>query len=203
MEVITTQSRLRELYRMPSHRVTDKATDRIDDIIRRFISSSPFLLLSTRNRRGGMDISPKGDPPGFVAVLDDKTLAIPDRPGNNRVDTLENLLLNPEIGLLFLIPGNGDTLRILGSAQLIRDDALQERLSVQGKPATLAIVVSVTSVFMHCPKCVIRSKLWQPDQWPDRSSVPTLAEQLVTHGHLSDTVPEMQAIIEASNKRLY
>jgi len=203
MEIIATQTRLRELYRMPSHRVIDKEADSLDDVFRRYIAASPFMLISTYNRNGGVDISPKGDPPGFVSVLDDKTLAIPDRPGNNRLDTLENLLVNPEIGLLFLIPGNGDTLRIIGTAQIIRDHALNAKLGVQGKPALLAIVVTVRSAFMHCPKCVIRSKLWQPDHWPDRGAVPSLAEQMVTHGGLTETVKEMQALIDANNERLY
>jgi PPOX class probable FMN-dependent enzyme len=203
MEVITTQSRLRELYRRANHRVLDKDTDRIDDIIGGFIALSPFVLISTHNRNGGMDISPKGDPPGFVTVLDEKTLAIPDRPGNNRLDTFENLLVNPEIGLLFLIPGNGDTLRIRGTAQMVRDDALLERLGVDGKPALLALIVTVTAAFMHCPKCVIRSKLWQPQQWPDRERAPTLAEQMVTHGGLDETVLQMQALIDVNNEKLY
>jgi uncharacterized protein len=129
-------------------------------------------------------------------VLDEKTLAIPDRLGNGRLDTFENLLTNPEIGLFFLIPGNGDTLRISGKGYIVRDAELQNKFVVNGKVPELVLVISVENAFMHCPKCIIRSKLWKLEQWPDRSNVPTLAEALVAHAALGDTVPEMQAIID-------
>src|SRR5262245_39435525 len=192
-EVITTRERLRELYKAPSHRVIDKDAGRLDDIVQRFLAACPFVAIASR-AGPMMDVSPKGDPAGFVHILDDKTLAIPDRPGNNRLDTLENLLVDPDVALLFLIPGVTDTLRINGTARFVRDDALCARLGQHGKPALLAIVVTVREVFMHCSKCMIRSKLWQPDHWPDRSDVPSLAEQMVAHGRLRDTVPQMQAI---------
>src|ERR1700760_4798119 len=132
-EVITSHERLRELNKHPSHFVRYKAIDHIDDLCRRFIAASPFVVISSRGADGRLDLSPKGDPAGFVAVLDEKTLAIPDRLGNNRLDTFENLLVSPEIGLIFMIPGNGDTLRVSGKGQVVRDAALQQRLAVKGK----------------------------------------------------------------------
>jgi len=203
-EVIATRERLRELNKQPSHRVSNKAIDRIDDICRRFIAASPFVMVASRGADGRLDLSPKGDPAGFVTVLDEKTLAIPDRLGNNRLDTFENLLVNPEIGLFFIIPGNGDTLRVSGKGQIVRDSALQAKLAVNGKPPNLVLIVRVEEAFMHCPKCMVRSRLWQPEQWPDRSNVPTLAEAMVTHGALSESLAEMQTIIDNDGvKRLY
>ena len=203
-EVIVTRERLRELYRLPNQLVSHKEIDHIDDICRRFIAACPFVLIATRGADGRLDVSPKGDPAGFVAVLDVKTLAIPDRLGNNRLDTFENLLCYPEIGLFFLIPGNDDTLRVSGKGHIVRDAALQARLAIDGKLPNLVLVVTVEEAFMHCPKCVIRSKLWTPQHWPDRASVPTLAEAMVAHGALSLAVPEMQSIIDEHNvTRLY
>lgn len=203
-EVILTRDRLRELYNSPNHRVGNKAIDHVDDICRRFIAASPFVILASHGLDGRLDVSPKGDPPGFVKVLDNKTLAIPDRLGNNRLDTFENLLVHPEVGLLFIIPGHGDTLRISGSGRIVRDSDLQSRFTMNGRMPQLVLVVSVEEAFIHCPKCVIRSRLWTPEQWPDRSEVATLAETMVAHGALTETVPELQAIIDNDGAtRLY
>jgi uncharacterized protein len=203
-EVVTSRERLRELNRLPSHLVSNKTIDHLDDICRRFVAASPFVVIASRGLDGRLDVSPKGDPAGFVAVLDEKTLAIPDRLGNNRLDTFENLLVCPDVGLIFVIPGHGDTLRVSGKGQIVRDGALQTRLAVNGKPPNLVLVVSVEEVFLHCPKCVIRSGLWKPEQWPDRSDVPTLAEAMIAHGALSESMAEVEAVIETSNtKRLY
>jgi PPOX class probable FMN-dependent enzyme len=202
-EVIVTHQRLRELTKAPGPRVSKKVIDHIDDICRRFIAACPFVLVASRGADGLLDVSPKGDLPGFVSVLDGKTLAIPDRPGNNRLDTFENLMVNPEVALFFIIPGNGDTLRVSGKGRVVRDSALQTKLAVDGKAPHLVLVVDVDEAFMHCPKCVIRSRLWRPEDWPDRSNVPTLAEAMVAHGALADSIPEMQAIIDSSNARLY
>ena len=203
-EVITTRQRLRELYKMPNHLVSDKTIDHIDDICRRFIAASPFVVIATGGGDNLLDLSPKGDPAGFVAVLDEHTLAIPDRLGNNRLDTFENVLVDPGVGLCFLIPGHGDTLRVSGKGRIVRDMALQDRLAINGKPPHLVLVVSVDEAFLHCPKCVIRSGLWQPDRWPDRSGVPTLAEAMIAHGALLESTAEVEARIHDSNtKRLY
>jgi uncharacterized protein len=202
-EVIVTRSRLRELSKQPSSRAQGKVIDHIDAICRRFIAACPFVMVASRGEDGRMDLSPKGDPPGFVTVLDEKTIAIPDRPGNHRLDTFENLLTHSEVGLLFMIPGNGDTLRVSGTGRIVRDSSLAAQLAVHGKPPELVLVVTVEEAFMHCPKCIIRSRLWSPEHWPDRSNVPSLAEAIVAHAKPSETVTEVQAIIDDSTARLY
>ena len=183
-EVITTRERLRELNKHPSHLVSNKTIDHIDDICRRFIAACPFVVVASRGEDNRLDLSPKGDPAGFVAVLNEKTLVIPDRLGNNRLDTFENLLVNPEVALIFIIPGHGDTLRVSGKGKIVRDTELQSRFAVNGKFPNFVLVISVEEAFLHCPKCVIRSGLWKPDQWPDRSNLPTLAEAMIAHGAL-------------------
>jgi PPOX class probable FMN-dependent enzyme len=202
-EIITTQQRLRELSKQPSQRANDKVINYIDEICQRFIAACPFVLVASRGADGRIDLSPKGDPPGFVAVLDQKTLAIPDRPGNHRLDTFQNVLTHPEVGLLFLIPGNGDTLRVSGKGKVVRDGSLQSRLAVDGKVTKLVLVVAIEEAFMHCPKCVTRSRLWIPEHWPDRSNVPTLAEAVVAHAKPAETTAEVRAFIDDHNARLY
>jgi hypothetical protein len=202
-EIITTQQRLLELSKQPSQRANSKVISYIDEICQRFITACPFVLVASRGTDGRIDLSPKGDPPGFVAVLDEKTLAIPDRPGNHRLDTFQNVLKHPEIGLLFLIPGNGDTLRVSGKGKVVRDGPLQSRLAVDGKAPKLVLVVTVEEAFMHCPKCVIRSRLWIPEHWPDRSNVPALAEAIVAHAKPAETAAEVRAIIDDHNAHLY
>jgi PPOX class probable FMN-dependent enzyme len=202
-EVIATPSRLRELTKQPSERAKRKIIDRIDEVCRRFIEACPFVLVASRGGDGRLDISPKGDPSGFVAVLDEKTLAIPDRPGNHRHDTFENLLVHREVGLLFLIPGNGDTLRVSGKGRIVRDGALQTRLAVDGKAPNLVLVVTVEEAFMHCQKSLVRSRLWNLEGWRDRSGVPTLAEAIMTHARPNETATEIEAIIAKSDAHLY
>jgi PPOX class probable FMN-dependent enzyme len=201
-EVITTHQRLRELSAQPSSRAQGKVIYHIDDICRRFIEACPFVVVASRGANG-MDVSPKGDPPGFVAVLDEKTLAIPDRPGNHRLDTFENLLVHSQVGLLFMIPGNGDTLRVSGTARIVRDGALQARFAVNGKTPDLILIVTVEEAHMHCPKCMIRSKLWSPHHWPDRSNVPSMAEAILAHAKPPENISEVQAAIDGSIERLY
>ena len=203
-EVVSTRQALRSIIKEPNRKVSHKAIDHIDDICRRFIAASPFVIVATRGPDGLVDVSPRGDPAGFVEVLDDQTLAIPDRLGNNRVDTFENLLVEPAVGLMFMIPGNGDTLRVSGRATIVRDGALRERLAHRGKAPNLVLVVTVEEAFMHCPKAIVRSGLWHQDAWPNLDSVPSLAEAMVAHGRLDTSVPEMHAIIEKDGvTRLY
>jgi PPOX class probable FMN-dependent enzyme len=202
-ETITTRERLRELTRRPSERALNKVIDHIDAVCRRFIAASPFVMVASRGADGRIDLSPKGDPPGFVEVLDGKTLAIPDRPGNHRHDTFENVLACPNVGLCFFIPGHGDTLRISGKATIVRDGRLQARLAVGGKAPNLILLVTVERAFMHCSKCVTRSRLWNPEQWPDRSHVPTLAEAIIAHAKPAQTLSEVKAFIDAHNADLY
>jgi PPOX class probable FMN-dependent enzyme len=202
-EVIATQARLRELTREPSERAGNKVIDHIDDICRRFIAATPFVLVASRGADGHLDVSPKGDPPGFVAVLDKKTLAIPERPGNYRFDTFENVIECTDVGLIFMIPGHSDTLRIGGKARIIRDATLQARLAMDGKPPGFVLVVAVERVFMHCAKAMIRSHLWNAQSWPDRSMVPSLAEAIVAHAKPRETIEELQAFIANHDRHLY
>jgi hypothetical protein len=145
-----------------------KVQDHLDEFARDFIARAPFLVLSTADAEGRQDASPKGDGPGFVLLEDERTLVIPDRPGNKLVFGLQNILANPHVGLLFLIPGTNETLRVAGRAELTRAPALLERLSARGKPAVLAIRVHVDECFFHCAKAFIRSELWKPERWPER-----------------------------------
>ena len=205
-EIITTQERLREIVKQPSHYVANKVIDHVDEFCRRFIATAPFVILGSTSATTTMDLSPKGDSPGFVKVLDDHTLAIPDRLGNNRADTLCNLLQDDRLGLIFLVPGSRETLRMSGHAAIVRDGQLNQQLAHHGKPPNLAIVVGVNRAFFHfhCAKCMIRARLWQPEHWPDVSGLPTLAETMVRHGQLNDAVEDVADIVQRDAKqRLY
>ena len=203
-EVITTEEQLREVIGHPAERNVQKVIPVIDEHCRMFIEQSPFMLLASADANGKLDISPKGDPPGFVHVLDEKTLAIPDRPGNRRADSLSNILQNPEVGLLFIIPGKRETLRVSGRSKIVRDAWLRERMVVRGKLPELAVVVRVEAAFMHCAKCLIRSQLWEPDHWPDVSELSPLARVLIDHANLTCTIDEFQEIIDDSYRnKLY
>jgi hypothetical protein len=203
-DVVTSEEQFRAVIGHPSHRVLKKEISFLDASCRAFIAKSPFVFVASCDAEGRMDISPKGDPSGFVYIIDDRTLAIPDRPGNRRADTFQNLLQNPHVGLLFLIPGKSETLRVSGRAIIVRDSALLERMTVDGKIPGLALVVTVEQAFLHCPKCMIRSALWDQKSWPDESGLPTLAESMVVAGKLEETVEEMQALIDKDARtRLY
>lgn len=178
MEFIKDTADLREIYGEAGPRAVQKELRALDRHSRRFVERSPFVLIGSSDGAGNADVTPKGDKPGFVHILDDNTIAIPDRPGNNRLDTLENLLRDPSIGLLFLIPGMNETLRINGSAKVTADAALCAQLAVNGKPARSVIVVTINTVFIHCAKAFMRSQLWNPESWAPRSEMPTLGEIL-------------------------
>lgn len=182
----------------------NKVGERIDDLARAFIAKCPFVLVASAGADGHFDVSPKGDPPGFVKVLDDKHLAIPDRPGNRRIDTFRNLFDNPQVGLIFLIPGKTETLRVSGEARIVRDRALRESMAVAGRTPHFALAVYVERVFMHCPKCMLRSHLWEPAAWPGQAETPSLAESMVAYGMLDATVEQVQALCDAdARERLY
>lgn len=178
MEFITSQEQLRHHYKAASENSLRKEMNSLDAHAKGFLRRSPFVLIGSSDGKGNSDVTPKGDKPGFVAVLDDLTIAIPDRPGNNRLDTLENIIVNPAVGLIFLIPGMDETLRINGEARITADPALRDRLQAEGKLPAAAIVVSVKAVYMHCAKAFMRSELWKPAAWPDRASLPTLGQIL-------------------------
>lgn len=203
-EVVSTEAQFRAVVGHPTHRVLQKQLDALDDHCRAFIAKCPFLLITSSDADGNMDVSPKGDPGGFVRVLDDSTLAIPDRLGNRRADTFRNLLQNRHVGMLFLIPGKSETLRISGTAIIVRDQWLRDEMAMSGKSPDYAIVVTVTEAFFHCSKCVIRSKLWDSTQWPELTGLPSLAQTMVDGGKLKETVEEMHALIEKdAQDRLY
>ncbi len=191
--VITEEVELREIFGWPTERARNKQIDRLDDHCRAIIGKSPFILLGTSAASGRCDVSPKGDYPGFVRVLDDKTIAIPDLPGNNRLDTLTNLIDNPQVGLIFMIPGMNETLRINGKVRLVLDSDLLGSMAFQGKLPKLAIVVDVEEVFSHCPKAFMRSKLWTDENRIERSELPSFAEILRDHAGLVECdVEELQ-----------
>lgn len=203
-DIVTTEAQLRVHIGHPSHRVLAKHVTALDIHCRAFIGRSPFVLIASASGAGAMDVSPKGDPPGFVQVLDDTTVAIPERPGNRKADTFSNVIENPRVGLLFMIPGKPETLRVSGSAAIVRDQWLRDRLAAHGKTPELALVVTIDEVFFHCAKCVVRSQLWSVERWPDLAGLPTLAQAMVDAGRLAETPEQMQALIDQDiRQRLY
>ncbi|MBA4777682.1 MAG: pyridoxamine 5'-phosphate oxidase family protein [Rhizobiales bacterium] len=171
---IIDEQALRGLFE-PTHALAiQKCQDRLGVHAQEFIRRSPFLCIGTQNLEGKADVSPRGDPAGFVKVLDGRTLVIPDRPGNNRLDTLSNIIANPVVGLLFIVPGFDDTLRVNGRATLSNDPELLKLMSVADRIPKLAIVVKVDEVFMHCAKAFRRSHLWDPAHLQVRSEMPSL-----------------------------
>jgi len=199
-KTITTENELREIMGYPNEIVTRKTINYIDEHCKSFIEKSPFITIATSDSSGNFDVSPKGDPAGFVKILSDKVLAIPDRPGNRKADTLSNILQNPNIGLIFLIPGIKETLRVNGEAKIVTDKNVLELLSCQGKLPSLAIIVNVKEAFMHCAKCIIRSNLWMNVADTQERSVPSLAKALVDHGKLDITYQELDDMIKDDEK---
>ena len=177
--VITDEKSLRSLFQATHTLAALKCQALLDKHAQAFINRSPFLCLGTQNLDGRADVSPRGDPAGFVKILDQHTLAIPDRPGNNRLDTLVNILANPSVGLLFIIPGFDETLRVNGQAILVTDPRILQSMSVNDRIPKLAIVVRVSEVFLHCAKAFRRSHLWDPDHFQDRKEMPSLMNILL------------------------
>ena len=203
--MITSVDELRSLMGEPSEVALRKDIGRLDKHCRNFIARAPFVLVSTADRAGRCDVSPKGDAPGFCLIVNDHQLLIPDRPGNKRYDGIRNLLENPGIGLLFLVPGSEETLRINGRARIVRDPEWLERLAAHGKPAQHAIAVEVEEAFLHCAKCMKRSGLWEPARWPDRDGLASPAQMFRDHAKLTSmTVEELdQRLQEGYRKNLY
>jgi PPOX class probable FMN-dependent enzyme len=177
--VVASPDELRAIYGEPSERAVLKEHAHLDGYSQAFIARSPFVLLATCGASGRCDVSPKGDAPGFAKVLDETTLVIPDRKGNRRIDSLINIVENPHVGLLFLIPGSDETLRVNGRAAIVQDDGLLERLAVDGKRPLTVIVVSVEEVYLHYARAFLRSKLWDPTQHMDRNELPSLARMIL------------------------
>ncbi|MDX2202907.1 MAG: pyridoxamine 5'-phosphate oxidase family protein [Hyphomicrobiaceae bacterium] len=175
--LITSEAELDAIYGPSPEAAIIKELDHISDHYRRFIEASPFMILATSGPEG-LDCSPRGDPKGFVRVADRKTLMIPDRRGNNRVDSLRNIVRDPRVGLLFLVPGVGETMRVNGRAALSRDPELCRSFEMQGKTPACVIVVTAESVYPQCQKALVRSKLWDPKQQIARSELPTVGEMM-------------------------
>jgi uncharacterized protein len=177
--VIQNETALRELIGgSPTDVVVSKISDHLNSLTRQFIDRSPFVCVATASPDGGLDVSPRGDPAGFVRILDERTLLIPDRPGNRIADTLTNLLVDPRIALLFLIPGVGDTFRVNGRAEIVDDPELLAGSEVGGKIPKLGIVVRIEEAYTQCPKAFIRSDLWNSERHIERSELPSSGEIL-------------------------
>ncbi len=171
---VTSIEALYEINGTPHQSIVEKHTAWMTPLIEQFVLASPFFLVATSDGKGAMDVSPKGDPAGTVKIIDRRTIAIPDRPGNRRIDGHRNLMSNPHIGLIFMVPGVDETVRINGRAFVTDDPELLETMSIQGKVPKLATVVEIDEVYMHCARAFLRSGLWKPESWPDPDSIPTL-----------------------------
>jgi PPOX class probable FMN-dependent enzyme len=167
------ETHLREVLGEPAELVKKKIAARLNPLTRQFVERSPFVVVATGRTDGGLDVSPRGDPAGFVRILDDRTLLLPDRPGNKLADTLTNLLVDDRIALLFLIPGVNDTFRVNGRARIVDDPELLAASAVEGKTPQLGILVEVDEAYTQCPKALLRSELWNPERHVDRSELPS------------------------------
>jgi hypothetical protein len=190
---------LRGLYQQPMGLAVLKQLDRLDAHCRNFLAYSPFAVIGSTRPGRGTDVSPRGDAPGFARVLDDHTIAIPDRPGNNRLDTLSNIVTDADVGLLFFIPGIDETLRINGTAKLSRDTELLSAAAVRGREPRLVILVTVREAFLHCGKALKRSRLWHDDYRVDKKSFPSLGRMIVEQTKPKDVTVEQAETFIAEN----
>lgn len=196
---VSTYSELRTVYKPPAPRAAQKVLDHLDVHFRRFIALSPFCILSSADAEGQADASPRGDPPGFVQVLDDKTLVLPDRTGNNQVDSLQNIVENPGVGLLFMVPGMNETLRVKGKAEIVTEEELLDPMTLRRRPPLSGLKVTVEEAFLHCGRALLRSHLWDAETRIDRSAYPTYGQVL------ADQIPgadaeEIDASEEEANR---
>ena len=204
-DVLTTEQELRTLIGVPGPRSVLKERHSLDEHTRAFIAHSPFVLLATSDANGRCDVSPKGDAPGFVHIVDDRRLIIPERPGNKRFDGMLNILSNPHVGMIFFVPGRQETLRVNGKASITRDPELLNRCVAQGKVPLVAIGVEIEQCFLHCPKAFIRSRLWSHQTWPAPDALPTMACVLFDQIKPADATLEdyERAVEEGNTKGLY
>jgi PPOX class probable FMN-dependent enzyme len=202
-ETIDSVGALHELYGPPGELALKKQLSRLDKHCRAFIALSPFLVIASSSLEGACDASPRGDQPGFVAVIDDHTLIIPDRRGNNRVDTLENVVANPHVGLLFLVPGMQETLRINGSARVVEDSDLLAPLAVNGQMPRTGLLVTVEDAYLQCGKALLRSDLWNPEKQIERSAFPSLGRVLSEQIAGVDAETAECSVEESYRTRLY
>lgn len=204
-DVVATEQELRTIVPRPPNGTQDvKIIDHIDKHCRVWIERSPFLVMTTSDADGRLDCSPKGDPAGFVKVIDDKTLAIPDRPGNRRFDGFLNIFQTGRVGLIFFVPNRNETVRVNGTAQVVRDLPLRESMAIKGRVPELAVLVSVEEAFYHCGKAIIRSGLWAPDRAAPTDGLPTYAEANVDHTGREYSLDEVSKLFEHNDQnRLY
>ncbi|MGD6941120.1 pyridoxamine 5'-phosphate oxidase family protein [Cytobacillus gottheilii] len=200
-QVVKSIEELHSIAGTPGITVLNKTISFLDEHCRNFMDQSPFVFISTSDSTGRCDCSPRGDAPGFVHVLDEKHLVIPERPGNRKMDSLINILSNPNIGLIFVIPGLGETLRINGSATIIQDAEILEKMAVNEKVPQLGIVVKVEECYIHCAKAFKRSQLWEPESWSTKEQLPQPAKMLAAHINMEDLDSEkIQTSLDLSYK---
>lgn len=203
-DVLTSEAQLREILPDQYPSQTGKVIDHIDDHIRLWIERSPFLTITTVSSAGRVDVSPKGDPAGFVKVLDEKTLAVPDRPGNHRFDSFLNIMQTGRVGLVFLVPNRREVVRVSGTAQVVRDIGLRKQLAVDDKVSDFAVLVRVEEAFYHCGKAIIRSKLWEPEAALPIDGLPSYAAAVKVHAELDDPVEAIDELFKMNEQyRLY
>lgn len=204
-DVLSSEAEIRELIGYSSEIVTKKSIDYVDMHCRDFISMSPLLFLSTSDADGSCDVSPRGDAPGSVLVLDDKHLVIPERPGNRRIDSMRNILSNPHIGIIFIIPGLEETLRVNGKAYIIKDSSILQQMKAKEKQPLLAIGVEVEECYIHCAKAFKRSNLWDYTSWNEAGALPSIPAILKAHVNSAEYTEEVieKGLQESYEKRLY
>ena len=203
MARIASLEELRTLYRPPMERAVQKELKHLDRHHKRFVALSPFLAISSTGKDGRGDVSPRGEHAGFVQALDDVRLAIPDRPGNNRLDTLSNIIANPAVGLMFMIPGVNEILRVNGDAELRDDEDLKARFVVHERPPKLVIVVNVKEAYLHCPKALMRSALWEERTKVARTVLPSLGEMIADQIGSGPPAESNEATLERYKSQLY
>lgn len=203
-DIVTDVDELYDGARQPYENQKRKIIDHLDPHCRNWIEHSTFLTMATVDRSGNMDVSPKGDPAGFVKVLDDKTLAIPDRPGNHRYDGFRNILETGRVGLVFLVPNRNEVVRVNGHAQVVRDIEIRQELSMKGRVPDYAVIVHVEEAFYHCGKAIIRSRLWHPEEAGPVDALPTYAQALMDMGQLTEDMSDLEDRLRHNDeKRLY
>ncbi len=202
-QTVTTEEELRGIVNYPSEVVQRKEIHTLDEHCKEYIAKSPFVMIATSDADGSCDVSPRGDTPGFVKVLDEQHLVIPERPGNRRVDSMRNILANPNVGLIFVIPGLKETLRVNGRACVTKDPELLQQMVVKGNTPALAIGVRVEQCFVHCAKAFIRSGLWEPDTWFSKEELPVPAKILSAHAKMVTEKDVEQLLHESYTQRLY
>lgn len=199
---IETVEELRAHYGYPSDKGVEKELAALDRHCKRFIELSPFLMLATTNG-DKVDVTPRGDAPGSVQVVGDTTLLVPDWPGNRRLDSLTNILAHAGVSLIFLIPNVAETLRVLGTARIMVDEDMRKRFETKGKIPLSVLEVEVKSAFLHCSKAFLRSRLWQPESWPERTALASAGEMFRDHMELEMPVEDLDRIVEGFKNELY